>query len=79
MIVRHGHARELIPQVAGALKVDAVFVNHDYEPDAIERDDEVARKLKADDRAFRDFKAPIPPRPATPIRIQNPRFSTVGA
>ena len=56
LIVRHGRARDLVPQVAHALKVDAVFVNHDYEPDAIERDNEVARKLKGDGRAFHTFK-----------------------
>ena len=56
LIVRHGRARDLVPQIADALKVDAVFVNHDYEPDAIARDDEVARKLKADRRAFHTFK-----------------------
>ena len=56
LIVRHGPARNLVPQVAAALKVDAVFVNHDYEPDAIARDDKVARKLKAGGRAFHDFK-----------------------
>ncbi len=56
LIVRHGRASDLVPQIAEALKVDAVFVNHDYEPDAIERDDEVARKLKRHGRAFLDFK-----------------------
>lgn len=56
LVVRHGRARDFVPQLADALKVDAVFVNHDYEPDAIARDEAVAKTLKSDGREFRDFK-----------------------
>ncbi len=56
LIVRHGRARDLVPQLADALNVDAVFVNHDYEPDALARDAEVARKLRSDGRKFHDYK-----------------------
>jgi deoxyribodipyrimidine photo-lyase len=56
LIVRHGGARELVPRLADALKVNAVFVNHDYEPDAIARDEAVAKTLRADGRVLRDFK-----------------------
>ena len=56
LIVRHGRARDLVPRIAHELKVDAVFVNHDYEPDAIERDAGVAATLARDRRALHDFK-----------------------
>ncbi len=47
LLVRHAFARTCIPQVAGALGVDAVFANHDHEPAARERDAAVARALAA--------------------------------
>ncbi len=56
LIVRHGSAREVVPRLAAELAVDAVFVNHDYEPGAIARDAQVAAVLARDDRAFCAFK-----------------------
>jgi deoxyribodipyrimidine photo-lyase len=38
LIVRHAAAWHEIPLLAAALDVDAVFANHDYEPQAIARD-----------------------------------------
>jgi deoxyribodipyrimidine photo-lyase len=38
LIVRHAVAQDEIPRLARALGVQAVFVNHDYEPQAIARD-----------------------------------------
>lgn len=38
LIVRHGEARALLPQLAQALHVQAVYANHDDEPAALERD-----------------------------------------
>jgi len=38
LIARHAYAVDEIPQLAKQLNVQAVFVNHDYEPDAIARD-----------------------------------------
>ena len=54
--VLHGNARQLIPHLARQLKVDSVFCNRDYEPDAIARDQFVSRQLSAEDIAFHDFK-----------------------
>ncbi len=54
--VLHARAREAIPALAGALGVDAVFTNHDYEPEAIERDDAVRAALAASGIVFRTFK-----------------------
>lgn len=46
VIVRHGSAREEIPRLAVELGVDAVYANHDYEPQAVERDAAVVRSLQ---------------------------------
>lgn len=56
LIVRHGVASEEIPRLASALRVVSVFVNHDYEPQAIARDALVARRLQEQGIAFRGFK-----------------------
>ncbi|SFV09720.1 cryptochrome/photolyase family protein [Pseudoduganella namucuonensis] len=56
LIVRHAAAVEEIPRLAAELGVDAVFANHDYEPQAIARDESVARALAADSRPFFTFK-----------------------
>jgi deoxyribodipyrimidine photo-lyase len=41
LIVRHASAQHEIPRLAHALGVQAVFANHDYEPDALARDAQV--------------------------------------
>ena len=47
LIVLQGSARAAIPDLARRLDVGAVYANHDYEPDAIERDAAVAGALAA--------------------------------
>jgi deoxyribodipyrimidine photo-lyase len=56
LIVRHAVAAEDIPRLAAELGVDAVFVNGDYEPQAIARDEAVAARLEQAGRQFRSFK-----------------------
>ena len=56
LIVLDAHAREAIPRLAAELGVDAVYVNHDYEPEAVARDAAVAEALAAQGRAWRSFK-----------------------
>ncbi len=56
LIVRHGKAREVIPQQAKVLGVNAVFSNLDYEPSATARDSEVAQALAKVDIEFHQFK-----------------------
>lgn len=56
LIVHHGRAREVIPNLATALRVAAVFSNEDYEPAAIERDRAVESSLKKTGIAFHAFK-----------------------
>jgi deoxyribodipyrimidine photo-lyase len=45
LMVLHGNAAEEIPRLARKLHVNAVFVNHDYEPQAMARDALVAEAL----------------------------------
>lgn len=47
-----GDPVEIIPELTKTLKATAVFANRDYEPDAIERDKQVAKALKASDCEF---------------------------
>ncbi len=56
LIVMHGSARKLIPQLALQLNIHAVFSNRDYEPTAIERDADVAVQLAKIDIKFHEFK-----------------------
>ncbi len=56
LIVLHGNAKDEIPNLAKELLADAVFTNHDYEPDAISRDAHVADQLKNNRIAFHHFK-----------------------
>lgn len=56
LIVRHADAAAEIPRLAAELGADAVFANHDYEPQAIARDHAVARALAADGRQWFSFK-----------------------
>jgi deoxyribodipyrimidine photo-lyase len=56
LIVQHGRAAEVIPKLAQALKVDAIFANEDYEPAARERDRIVELALGEAGIAFHAFK-----------------------
>ena len=56
LIVKHGKARDIIPQYALQANIHAVFTNHDYEPSAIARDAEVAAALAQQNIDFHTFK-----------------------
>ncbi len=56
LIVRHARARDEIPRLAAALRVDAVYTNHDYEPAARDRDAAVAQALADRGIALASFK-----------------------
>lgn len=56
LLVLHGDAAQLVPTLAAQLDVDAVFANHDYEPQAIARDAAVATELTAAARLWFSFK-----------------------
>ena len=56
LIALHGRARDEIPALAIRLKADAVYTNHDYEPQARDRDTAVERELANAGVAYRSFK-----------------------
>jgi deoxyribodipyrimidine photo-lyase len=45
LLVRHGHAVQLLPQLAAELHVQAVYANHDDDPNALARDAQVRGAL----------------------------------
>lgn len=56
LIVRHGAAADAVPALAAQLGVGAVFSNHDYEPQARQRDAKVANILAATGCSWHSFK-----------------------
>ena len=56
LIVRHAHARDAIPAIASELRVNAVFANRDYEPQARARDAAVEFALQQVGVSFYAFK-----------------------
>ena len=56
LIVLHGVARQALVQLARSLGVQSVFANHDYEPQAIERDAIVRGALANEGIAFHTYK-----------------------
>jgi deoxyribodipyrimidine photo-lyase len=56
LIVSHAIAAEEVPRLAAQLDVDAVFANHDYEPAAMARDEQVAGALRGAGRSWLTFK-----------------------
>jgi len=54
--VLHARARDAVPELAVRLDVDAVYANHDYEPDAVRRDAAVAGALAKQGIAFETRK-----------------------
>ncbi|MDR7295696.1 deoxyribodipyrimidine photo-lyase [Pelomonas aquatica] len=56
LIVRHGLAADELPRLAAELRVQAVFANHDDEPQALLRDAQVAERLASFNADLRTFK-----------------------
>jgi deoxyribodipyrimidine photo-lyase len=56
LIVQHAWARDAVPQLAQQLGAQAVFTNHDYEPQALERDSAVLHTLGNVGIAFQTYK-----------------------
>ena len=54
--VVHGRARDEVPRLAARLGVGAVYANRDYEPQALARDADVARRLEQAGIDFRTRK-----------------------
>lgn len=56
LITLHDRASQALPDLARALSVNAVFANHDDEPQSLGRDQQVAEALAASGMAFHGFK-----------------------
>ena len=56
LIVCHAVARDAVPEMARALGVQAVFANHDDEPQSLQRDAAVRRELAKTGVVFHSFK-----------------------
>ncbi len=56
LLVEYGNSLQIITATALRLKIDAVFVNRDYEPSAVARDEDVAKNLAESGIDFYDFK-----------------------
>lgn len=56
LLVRHGPARSALPALAAKLSADAVFTNHDDEPQALARDAAVRTLLERQGIGFHSFK-----------------------
>jgi len=54
--IAHGDPAEVIPAVTKVVQAEAVFFNHDYEPDAVARDAHVRKILENDERHVQTFK-----------------------
>ena len=56
LMVQHGVASDVVSLLVHQLGVDAVFANHDYEPQAIARDAKILALLDNQGAAFHTFK-----------------------
>ena len=56
LIIRHGSALAEIPSLVEELGVDALYFNHDYEPDALGRDDRLKQILQSQGIVSHSFK-----------------------
>ena len=57
LIVLHGSSAQVeVPKLAQQLNANAVFINHDYEPNAMARDAHVAKQLSTQHIDFHSFK-----------------------
>ncbi|MDP5009415.1 MAG: deoxyribodipyrimidine photo-lyase, partial [Glaciimonas sp.] len=56
LLVRHGDPCYEIPCLAQQYRVGSVYANHDYEPEAISRDANVAQQLAAQGIRFHSYK-----------------------
>lgn len=56
LIVKYGKATDIIPALARELNIEAVFANHDYEPQSLKRDNHVASTLAAQNIVLHTYK-----------------------
>lgn len=56
ILVKYGHPLEVWKEISEEYQIETVFINHDFEPYAIQRDKEVRRLLEQKGIQFRSFK-----------------------
>jgi deoxyribodipyrimidine photo-lyase len=56
LLVKYGFVHQVFQQLLDDFLVEAVYTNHDYEPYAVKRDEEVKNFLSRQGIAFRSFK-----------------------
>ncbi len=56
LLVKHGKPSEVFEKLVKEYTIEKVFTNHDYEPYAIKRDEEIASFLKSKNISFHHFK-----------------------
>ena len=56
LIVQHAAASDAVPALCSQLKINALFANHDYEPQALARDAKVQALLEFQGTDFHTFK-----------------------
>ncbi|MDD3078762.1 MAG: deoxyribodipyrimidine photo-lyase [Paludibacter sp.] len=56
LVVKYGHPLKVIETLIGEYNVKTVYLNRDYEPEAIERDDAIAGFLKIKHIDFKPYK-----------------------
>lgn len=52
----YGKPDEIIPRTVSSSKIDALYLNHDYEPSSIERDDRIRKRCEQAGVKFCSFK-----------------------
>ena len=56
LLVQYGKPLEIFKELVNSFSIESVFTNHDYEPYAIKRDEEVAALLKSNGITFHTYK-----------------------
>ncbi len=56
LLVKYGTPEQVWPEILNTYQVKEVYANHDYEPDALERDDNMAEFLTSEQIAFKTYK-----------------------
>jgi deoxyribodipyrimidine photo-lyase len=56
LLVLHGNPNDVWKKILRQYKIESVFTNHDYEPDAIKRDADITKLLQQKGITFNSFK-----------------------
>ena len=75
LLVCYAKAEAAIPQLVAELGVDAVFTNHDYEPQAVARDESIRQELLKRNCAFLSFKDQVIFEKSEVLSLANTPFS----